>query len=119
MTQTGQGAAPQMTFTLPPLPYAFDALEPYIDARTMEIHHDKHHAAYVNNLNTALKDHPDLQGKKLTELLTDTKSLPDSIRQAVINNGGGDYNHTLFWHFMAPKAGGQPSGAVAKDIDSA
>jgi superoxide dismutase, Fe-Mn family len=106
-------------FKLPPLPYAYDALEPHIDARTMEIHHDKHHAAYVNNLNAALKDHADLQGKKLTELLTDTKSLPDSIRQAVINNGGGDYNHTLFWHFMAPNAGGQPSGAVAKDIDSA
>jgi Fe-Mn family superoxide dismutase len=106
-------------FTLPKLPYAYDALEPHIDAKTMEIHHDKHHAAYVNNLNAALKDHPELQKKKLTELLTDTQSLPEAIRQAVINNGGGDFNHTLFWHFMAPNAGGQPSGAVAKDIDSA
>jgi Fe-Mn family superoxide dismutase len=106
-------------FTLPKLPYAFDALEPHIDAKTMEIHHDKHHAAYVNNLNAALKDHPDLQKKDLKALLTDISSVPEAIRQAVINNGGGDYNHTLFWHFMAPKAGGQPSGPLAKDIDSA
>jgi Fe-Mn family superoxide dismutase len=112
-------AADSSGFTLPKLPYAYDALEPYIDARTMEIHHDKHHAAYVNNLNAALKDHPDLQKKKLTELLRDVSSLPEAIRQAVINNGGGDYNHTLFWHFMAPKAGGQPNGALSKDIDAA
>jgi Fe-Mn family superoxide dismutase len=105
-------------FTLPKLPYAYDALEPHIDARTMEIHHDKHHQAYITNLNAALKDHPDLQKKTLHELLTDTKSLPQPIRAAVINNGGGDFNHTLFWQFMAPNAGGQPSGAVAKDIDS-
>jgi Fe-Mn family superoxide dismutase len=106
-------------FKLPPLPYAYDALEPHIDAKTMEIHHNKHHQAYVTNLNNALKNHPELQGKKLTDLLRDTASLPQAIRQPVINNGGGDYNHTLFWHFMAPNAGGQPSGAVAKDIDSA
>jgi Fe-Mn family superoxide dismutase len=106
-------------FKLPPLPYPYDALEPHIDARTMEIHHDKHHAAYVNNLNAALKDHPELQRKKLREILSDIKSVPDSIRQAVINNGGGDSNHTLFWHFMAPKAGGQPSGPLARDIDAA
>ena len=105
-------------FTLPKLPYAYDALEPYIDARTMEIHHDKHHAAYVNNLNAALKDHPELQKKKLRELIIDIKGAPEPIRQAVINNGGGDLNHTLFWHFMAPKAGGEPSGALAKAIDS-
>jgi Fe-Mn family superoxide dismutase len=106
-------------FTLPKLPYAFDALEPYIDAKTMEIHHDKHHAAYVNNLNAALKDHPDLMKKDLKALLMDINSVPEAIRQAVINNGGGDFNHTLFWHMMAPKAGGPPSGALAKDIDSA
>jgi Fe-Mn family superoxide dismutase len=106
-------------FTLPKLPYAYDALEPHIDARTMEIHHDKHHQAYVNNLNAALKDHPEFQKKKLREILSDIKSVPEPIRQAVINNGGGDSNHTLFWHFMAPGAGGQPSGALAKDIDAA
>jgi Fe-Mn family superoxide dismutase len=106
-------------FTLPKLPYAYDALEPYIDAQTMTIHHDKHHAAYVNNLNIALKEYPDLLKKTPKELLSDTNSLPQAVRQAVINNGGGDYNHTLFWHFMAPKAGGEPSGALAKDIDSA
>jgi Fe-Mn family superoxide dismutase len=106
-------------FTLPKLPYAFDALEPYIDAKTMEIHHGKHHAAYVNNLNAALKDHPELMKKDLRALLMDISSVPEAIRQAVINNGGGDYNHTLFWHWMAPKAGGQPSGPLAKDIDSA
>jgi Fe-Mn family superoxide dismutase len=106
-------------FTLPKLPYAFDALEPYIDAKTMEIHHGKHHAAYVNNLNAALKDHPELMKKDLKALLMDISSVPETIRQAVINNGGGDYNHTLFWHWMAPKAGGQPSGPLAKDIDSA
>jgi Fe-Mn family superoxide dismutase len=106
-------------FTLPKLPYAYDALEPHIDAQTMMIHHDKHHQAYVNNLNAALKEHPDLLKKNLHELLTNLQSIPAAIRQAVINNGGGDYNHTLFWNFMAPNAGGAPSGPVAKDIDSA
>jgi superoxide dismutase, Fe-Mn family len=105
-------------FTLPKLPYAYDALEPYIDAKTMEIHHDKHHAAYVKNLNDALKDHPELLKKNIRDLLIEIKSVPEPIRQTVINNGGGHYNHSHFWHFMGPKAGGEPSGALAKDIDS-
>ncbi len=106
-------------FTLPKLPYAYDALEPHIDAQTMQIHHDKHHAAYVKNLNDALKNHPELLKKSLHELLADPASLPEAVRQGVINNGGGDYNHTLFWQFMTPGAGGQPSGALAKEIDGA
>src|SRR6516164_7746304 len=108
-----------MSYNLPALPYPVDALEPYIDAQTMEIHHDKHHAAYVKNLNDALKGHPDLEKKELHDLLANVKSVPESIRQKVINNGGGDYNHTLFWNFMAPKAGGQPTGALAREIDVA
>jgi Fe-Mn family superoxide dismutase len=104
-------------FTLPKLPYAFDALEPHIDAKTMEIHHDKHHAAYVANLNKALDGHPDLQSKGITELLRDIKSVPDPIRQAVINNGGGHANHTLFWTVMAKDGGGEPKGDLAKAID--
>jgi Fe-Mn family superoxide dismutase len=106
-------------FKLPKLPYAFDALEPHIDAKTMEIHHDKHHAAYVANLNAALKDHPELHSKNLHELLIESASLPQAVRQAVINNGGGHANHSLFWKFMAANAGGQPSGPLAKEIDSA
>jgi Fe-Mn family superoxide dismutase len=105
-------------YTLVKLPYAYDALEPYIDAETMRIHHDKHHAAYVAGLNNALKNQPELKSKKVHDLLTDIKSVPESIRQAVINFGGGDYNHTLFWSFMAPNAGGQPQGALAKDISN-
>src|ERR1700678_460311 len=103
-TSTGQGAAPQMTFTLPPLPYAFDALEPHIDAKTMEIHHDKHHGAYVTNLNKALEGHADLQNKTVEQLLSGLSSLPESIRTAVRNNGGGHLNHSLFWKIM--KKGG-------------
>src|ERR1700677_4965390 len=96
-TSTGKGAAPQMTFSLPPLPYAYDALEPHIDARTMEIHHDKHHAAYVNNLNKAVADHPELQTMSIEEILTHLDSVPEKIHTAVRNNGGGHYNHSLFW----------------------
>ena len=103
-----------MTHELPPLPYAFDALEPHIDARTMEIHHDKHHAAYVNNLNTALEAHPDLQKKSLADLLADLNAIPEAVRAAVRNNGGGHHNHGLFWKWMAPKAGGEPGGALGK-----
>jgi Fe-Mn family superoxide dismutase len=106
-------------FTLPKLPYAFDALEPNIDARTMEIHHDKHHAAYVNNLNAALMKHPELFKKGLPDLLRGIKEVPEDIRTAVQNNGGGHANHSLFWTVMAPKAGGEPSGALAKAIDGA
>jgi superoxide dismutase, Fe-Mn family len=106
-------------FTLPPLPYAYDALEPHIDAETMRIHHDKHHAAYVNNLNAALKDQPDLLKKTIADLLRDIKSVPEKIRQAVINNGGGNANHSLFWEIMGPNAGGTPTGPLAKAIDDA
>ncbi len=104
-------------FTLPPLPYAFNALEPHIDARTMEIHHDKHHAAYVNNLNAALKDQPDLQSKSIDDILKNINAVPEGIRTAVRNNGGGHYNHTMFWEIMGPD-GGAPSGALADAINA-
>jgi superoxide dismutase, Fe-Mn family len=103
-------------YALPPLPYPHDALEPYIDARTMEIHHGKHHQAYVSNLNQALKAHPVPQGGSLEALLKGLSSLPESIRTAVRNNGGGHYNHTLFWSVMKPKWGGEPKGALAEAI---
>jgi superoxide dismutase, Fe-Mn family len=103
-------------FSLPILPYAIDALEPHIDARTMAIHHDKHHAAYVNNLNAALKGHPGHHGKPIEDLLKGLASLPDSIRTAVRNNGGGHYNHTLFWTVMKPNGGGEPKGALSEAI---
>jgi superoxide dismutase, Fe-Mn family len=105
-----------MAFQLPPLPYAFEALEPYIDTQTMQIHHGKHHAAYVNNLNAALEKYPELADKSLDVLVTDPASLPEAIRTAVRNNGGGHYNHSLFWSLMSPKGGGEPQGAVAKAI---
>ncbi len=104
-------------FEVPALPYAFDALEPHIDARTMEIHHDKHHAAYVNNLNKALESHPDLQQKTVEELLRGIDSLPEAVRTAVRNNGGGHANHSLFWQIMGPGGGGQPGGELAGAID--
>jgi len=107
-----------MAFELPKLPYAYDALEPYIDAQTMTIHHDKHHAAYVSNLNAALEKHPELSGKSLDQLLGDLNAVPEDIRTAVRNNGGGAWNHTMFWNIMAPKAGGLPTGDLAKAIDS-
>ena len=104
-------------FEVPALPYAFDALEPHIDARTMEIHHDKHHAAYVNNLNKALEAHPDLQQKTVEDLLRGIAELPETVRTAVRNNGGGHANHSLFWQLMGPDGGGKPSGALAGAID--
>jgi superoxide dismutase, Fe-Mn family len=104
-------------FQVPPLKYAFDALEPHIDARTMEIHHDKHHAAYVNNLNKALEAHPELQGKTIEELISDLAALPAGIQTAVRNNGGGHYNHSLFWDIMGPN-GGAPSGDLLAAINA-
>jgi Fe-Mn family superoxide dismutase len=103
-----------MAFTLPELPYAFDALEPHVDARTMEIHHGKHHAAYVNNLNAAIEG-TDLAGKSLEELMAIVSTLAPAIR----NNGGGHWNHSMFWQVMSPKGGGEPSGAVAEAINTA
>ena len=105
-----------MAHELPPLPYAFDALEPHIDAKTMEIHHDKHHATYVNKLNEALASHPDLASKSVEDLLTGLSSLPDNVRGAVNNHGGGHLNHTIFWSNMCPKGGGTPEGALADAI---
>jgi Fe-Mn family superoxide dismutase len=108
-----------MAFELPPLPYPANSLEPHIDAQTMEIHHDKHHAAYVNNLNKALEGHADLQDKSIEELLQSLDSLPESIRTAVRNNGGGHANHTLFWTLLSGNGGGQPSGELATAINNA
>lgn len=107
-----------MAFELPKLPYAVDALEPYIDAQTMTIHHDKHHAAYVTNLNAAIDKHPDLASKSLDSLLADLNAVPEDIRTAVRNHGGGTWNHSMFWDVMAPKAGGMPKGELAKAIDA-
>jgi Fe-Mn family superoxide dismutase len=104
-------------FQVPALPYGFDALEPHIDARTMEIHHDKHHAAYVNNVNKALEGHPELQQKSVEELLRGIGSVPEAIRTVVRNNGGGHANHSLFWQIMGPGGGGKPSGDLASAID--
>ena len=106
-----------MAFKLPDLPYDNNALEPYIDATTMGIHHGKHHQAYVNNLNAALEGHPELQEKTALELIMDLDALPEGIRTAVRNNGGGHVNHSLFWTVMAPKGGGEPSGKLAEMID--
>ena len=121
LTPAGAWAADEKKgFTLPKLPYDYDALEPHIDAETMKIHHDKHHQAYVTNLNTALKGHEDLLSKSLEDLIRNLKDIPDEkLRTAVRNNGGGDLNHTMFWEIMGPKKGGQPSGALAKAINDA
>ena len=109
-----------MPFTVPPLPYAFDALEPHIDKMTMEIHHDKHHAAYVTNLNKALESAPNLANKPVEELLANNcDAVPENIRTAVRNNGGGHFNHSMFWTILGPKAGGEPSGNLAAAINSA
>ena len=106
-------------YSLPALPYAHDALEPHIDARTMEIHHSKHHQAYINNLNAALEKHPEFNAPAdVDELLRNFKSVPADIQTAVRNNGGGHSNHTLFWTIMGPGAGGEPSGAVGDAIRS-
>ncbi len=106
-------------FTLPDLPYAFDALEPHIDARTMEIHHGKHHGGYVSKVNAALEKAPAFQGKKIEEILKSINQVPEEVRTAVRNNGGGHANHSLFWPLMSPKGGGKPTGALAQALDSA
>ena len=108
-----------MTYTLKDLPYSFDALEPQIDAKTMEIHHDKHHNAYITNLNAALDKYPDLKDKDIKELLKDIKSVPEDIRTAVRNNGGGHANHSLFWETLAPASNQKPGSELAKAIDEA
>ena len=108
-----------MSFTLPDLPYSFDSLEPHIDARTMEIHHDKHHAGYTTKLNAALEGKGDLAGKSITELLANLSAIPEAIRGAVRNNGGGFYNHSLFWPALSGDGGGTPSGALGDAIGSA
>jgi len=107
-----------MAFELPALPYAFDALEPFIDSTTMQVHHDKHHAAYVSNLNGALEKHPELASQLLEDLLKDLNAVPEDIRTVVRNHGGGTWNHTMFWEVMAPKAGGEPTGALNGAIAS-
>jgi Fe-Mn family superoxide dismutase len=107
-----------MAFTLPPLPYDYNALEPHIDEQTMRLHHDKHHATYVNNLNAALESQPDLQSKSIEELLAGVERLPESIRTPVRNNGGGHANHTLFWELMAPGGSKEPGGELAGAINN-
>jgi Fe-Mn family superoxide dismutase len=108
-----------MAQSLPPLPYASDALEPHIDKQTMEIHHGKHHNAYVTNLNAALEKHPELQSKSVDDLLKNINTVPEDIRTAVRNNGGGHANHTMFWQIMGPNGGGAPTGAIADAINGA
>lgn len=108
-----------MAHSLPALPYSFNALEPHIDARTMEIHHGKHHQAYVNNLNAALEKAPNLQGKSAEELIKDLNAVPEDIRTAVRNNGGGHVNHSAFWLMMGPNGGGEPTGELAAAINDA
>ena len=107
-----------MAHSLPPLPYPSDALEPHIDKQTMEIHHGKHHNAYVTNLNAALEKHPALQSKSAEDLIRNLNTVPEDVRTAVRNNGGGHVNHTMFWQIMGPNAGGAPSGAIADAIKS-
>ena len=108
-----------MAFELPSLPYAPDALEPHIDAQTMQIHHGKHHAAYVNNLNTALEKAPEWQKRSLDDIVRNVNQVPEAVRTAVRNNGGGHWNHSMFWQIMGPKGGGEPSGALADGIKKA
>ncbi len=105
-----------MAYELPPLPYDYAALEPYIDEATMKLHHDKHHQAYVTNLNGAVEKHPELGKKSPEELLQDLASVPEDVRTTVRNNGGGHVNHTMLWQIMKPKGGGEPSGAIAAQI---
>lgn len=107
-----------MPFELPPLPYGFDALEPHIDAQTMQIHHDRHHQTYVNNLNGALEKAPDLAGRSIEDILRNVSQVPEEIRTAVRNNGGGHSNHSIFWEIMGPGGGGAPTGAVGEAINS-
>ena len=108
-----------MTYTLPDLPYAYDALEPYIDEETMHLHHDKHHNTYVTNLNSAIEKYPELGEKTIEELLSDMDAVPTDIKTAVRNNGGGHANHSFFWEIMAPNAGGEPTGAIKEAINEA
>ncbi len=108
-----------MAFELKPLPYAYDALEPYIDATTMQIHHDKHHAAYVNNLNAAIEKYSDLQSKSVEELVTSLDQVPEDVRAAVRNNAGGHVNHTMFWEIMGGNGNGAPTGAISEAINNA
>lgn len=108
-----------MAYTLPELPYDYNALEPHIDEETMRIHHDKHHNAYVTNLNAAVENHPELATKSVDELVADLDAVPEAIRTAVRNNGGGHANHTFFWEVMGPNAGGAPTGPIAAAIDEA
>jgi Fe-Mn family superoxide dismutase len=108
-----------MAYELPALPYAFDALEPHIDARTMEIHHDRHHQTYVTNLNNALQGHDNLANQSVEDLLRNINQVPENIRTAVRNNGGGHANHSLFWQIMSPNGGGAPTGAIADAINQA
>ncbi len=108
-----------MAFELPPLPYAFNALEPHIDAQTMEIHHDRHHATYVNTVNGAIEKHPELDQKSIDELLGNLSSVPEDVRTVVRNHGGGHFNHSIFWTLMGPGGGGEPGGAVADAINQA
>jgi Fe-Mn family superoxide dismutase len=107
-----------MAHSVPPLPYDYNALEPHIDEQTMRIHHDKHHAAYVNNLNAALEKHPELAGKSVEDLVKGINTVPEDIRTAVRNNGGGHINHTMFWEIMGPGKGGEPSGRIGDAIKS-
>ncbi|HFP8117872.1 superoxide dismutase [Enterococcus faecium] len=108
-----------MTYTLPDLPYAYDALEPYIDEETMHLHHDKHHNTYVTNLNSAIEKYPELGEKTIEELLSDMDAIPTDIKTAVRNNGGGHANHSFFWEIMAPNAGGEPTGEIKEVINEA
>ena len=108
-----------MAFTLPPLPYAYDALEPHIDAKTMEIHHSKHHQAYVNNLNAAVEKAPELASKSLDDLMRGINTVPEAVRTAVRNNGGGHWNHSFFWELLAANKGGEPSGALGDAVTNA
>lgn len=108
-----------MAYTLPELPYDYNALEPHIDEETMRIHHDKHHNAYVTNLNTAVENYPELSTKSVDELVADLDAVPEAIRTAIRNNGGGHANHTFFWEVMGPNAGGAPTGPIAAAIDEA
>ena len=108
-----------MAFELGKLPYAVDALEPYIDAQTMSIHHDKHHQAYVTNLNAAIEKHPELAGKSLEGLLSNLNAIPEDIRMAVRNHGGGTWNHNMFWEIMGPKMGGAPSAELTRALEAA
>ncbi|MHC5225501.1 superoxide dismutase [Ignatzschineria sp. LJL83] len=108
-----------MSYELPKLPYAYDALEPHVDTETMHLHHEKHHQTYVNNLNAAVAKYPEFAEKKVEDLISDMKAIPEDIRTAVQNNGGGHANHSLFWEVMTPNGGGEPTGAVKEAIDKA